>query len=44
MLEKTFPPLADDLPRHVQPLADLLVLKALRCQQDGLGADHRIIC
>jgi hypothetical protein len=37
LLEKTLAPFRDDLTRHLEALADFLVLKARRRKEDNLG-------
>src|SRR5208283_5487112 len=38
-----FPPLRDDLARHVKELRDLLVFHAGSCQENDFGANHLAI-
>jgi len=38
--EEALPPFAHDRPRHIEPLAELLVLKAIGRQEDDPGPDH----
>jgi hypothetical protein len=38
-MEETLAPLAYDLPRHIESLSDLIIVKALSSEQDDLGAD-----